>query len=230
MADIAQIFTAFGAGLLTFFSPCVLPLIPVYICFITGLSSQELMNSQDKTFSKKKLILTEAILFILGFSFVFITLGATAGFLSSFFIAHRMIIRIIGGIILIIFGLNMVGVFKIRVLDQEKRIHLKAKPVSWLGSFFVGMAFGLGWAPCVGPILGGILMMAAARETLFQGVILLGFYSLGIAIPLLLVSMGIQGAMSFFTKIKRHFKLIKTISGILIIAIGIAIMLPFLRF
>ncbi len=209
---------------MTFFSPCVLPLIPVYICFITGLSSDELARTQDNTLSKKKLILTEAILFILGFSFVFVALGATAGFLGSFFVAHRMTIRIIGGIILIVFALHMLGLFKIRFLDREKRIHLKNRPVSWLGSFFVGIAFGLGWTPCVGPILGGILVMAAARETLAQGVILLSCYSLGLAIPLLLISIGIQRAMHFFAKVKKHFKVIKIISAIILMVIGIGIM------
>ncbi|MBN3038175.1 MAG: sulfite exporter TauE/SafE family protein [Candidatus Omnitrophica bacterium] len=225
MSDNLQIFSAFGAGLLTFFSPCVLPLIPVYICFITGLSLQELTDTQEKVQAKKKIILTEAILFILGFSLVFVALGATAGYIGSFFMANKKILRLIGAAVLILFGLYLTGLFKLRLLEQEKRIHLKAKPVSWLGSFFVGMAFGLGWTPCVGPILGGILVMAATKETLLEGMFLLSAYSLGLAIPLLLVSIGVKRAMDIFTKVKMHFKIIKLTSGILLIAIGIGIML-----
>ena len=226
MTDILHVFAAFGAGVLSFFSPCVLPLILAYICFITGLSSEELTVSQDVTSAKKRLILTEAILFILGFSLVFVALGASATFLGSHFIARKKLIGMIGGIILILFGLHMCGLLKIKFLEYEKKIHLKTKPISWLGSTFVGMAFGLGWTPCVGPILGGVLMMAATRDTLTKGVILLSFYSLGLALPFLLVSIGIKRTLTLFTKIKRHFKLISVISGILLIIIGITILIP----
>jgi len=224
MNDIAQIFTAFGAGLLTFLSPCVLPLIPIYISFITGLSANELMNPENTKLGKKRLILTEALLFIFGFSFVFVALGASASFLGSFLTEYAKVFRMVGGTVLIVFGTYMLGILKVGFLDREKRMHLKAKPASWFGSVLAGIAFGLGWTPCVGPILGGILVMAATKENLFQGVILLSAYSLGIALPLLLVSIGIRRAMNIFVGLKKHFYLIKKVSGILLIAIGISMM------
>ena len=226
MAEVLQILTAFSAGTLSFFSPCVFPLIPAYICFITGLSSQEIMSSFESSTVKRKLILTEAILFIVGFSVIFVALGASASFLGSYFISYKKIIRIIGGIILVIFGLHMIGVFRIKFLEYEKKLHLKAKPINWLSSVFVGMAFGLGWTPCVGPILGGILVLAATRDTLFKGATLLSFYSLGLALPFLLISIGIKKALNIFSKIQKHFKLVSVISGILLIIIGITILIP----
>lgn len=220
MNENIHLLTAFGAGLLTFFSPCVLPLIPAYICFISGLSLDELTKDETAA-AGKKVLLSEAVLFILGFSFVFVALGATASLFGSFFTAHQKILRFIGGGILILFGLYLSGSVKLSFLDREKRIQLKAKPVSWLGSFVVGMAFGLGWTPCLGPILGGILVLAATRETMLAGVLLLSAYSLGLAVPLLLVSVGIKQALNLFGRAKRHFKLIKAASGILLVAIGI---------
>ncbi|MFH1046590.1 MAG: cytochrome c biogenesis CcdA family protein [Candidatus Omnitrophota bacterium] len=225
MQEQIQIVSAFGAGVLTFFSPCLLPLVPVYLSFITGLSAEELISRQPDTTGKRKLILTEAVLFILGFSFVFVALGASAGFLASFFTAYKKIIRIIGAIILILFGLNIAGFLNWRFLEQEKRLRLKSKPLSLLGSLFVGMAFGLGWTPCVGPILGGVLVMAATRQTMAQGAILLSAYSLGLGIPLFLVSIGINKALGLFTKIKQHFTLIKRLSALVLIILGISILI-----
>ncbi|UCB57740.1 MAG: redoxin domain-containing protein [Candidatus Omnitrophota bacterium] len=226
MTNILQIFISFGAGLLSFFSPCVLPLIPAYICFITGLSAQDLTGPSAEISTKKRLILTEALLFILGFSLVFVGLGASATFLGSYFVSHQKLIRIIGAGAIILFGLHLSGLLKIKFLNREKRFHLKQRPVSWLGSVLVGMAFGFGWTPCVGPILGGILMLAATADTVAQGIILLCFYSLGLALPFLMVSIGIKWVLNLFTKIRRHLKLVSVISGILLIIVGITILIP----
>ncbi len=226
MNDILQNFVAFSAGVLSFFSPCVLPLIPAYVCFITGLSSEELIAAPEGNLAKRKLILNEMILFILGFSLIFVALGASASFLGSYFIAHMRLVRIIGGIIVILFGLQMSGLLKIKFLAREKKFHLKHKPLSWLGSVFVGMAFGLAWTPCVSPILGGILVLAATKETLTRGVVLLSFYSLGLALFFLLIGIGIKWTLSLFTKVKRYFKVISLVSGILLIVVGITILLP----
>ncbi|MBU3933363.1 MAG: redoxin domain-containing protein [Candidatus Omnitrophica bacterium] len=226
MTDILQVFIAFGAGVLSFFSPCVLPLIPGYICFITGLHLEELTASSDRTFAKRRLILTEAVLFILGFSIIFVALGASATLLGSYFVAHKGLIRITGGIIIILFGLHVSGLLKIKFLEYEKKVHLRSKPVSWLGSLLVGMAFGFGWTPCVGPILGAILMLAATSDALAKGIMLLCFYSLGLALPFLLVAVGINRALNLFAKIKRYFKLISVVSGILLIIVGITILIP----
>lgn len=226
MTNILQTLTAFGAGILSFFAPCVFPLIPAFICFITGLSAQDLTLSQEMTSVKRRLILSESVLFILGFSLVFVTLGASASFLGSHFVTYKQIIRMIGGIVLILFGLHLVGLLKIKFLQYEKRIHLKTKPISWLGSLFVGMAFGFGWTPCVGPILGGILVLAATSETLVRGVTLLSFYSLGLALPFLLVSIGINQMLSLVTRIEKYLRVVTVISGILLIVIGITMLIP----
>jgi len=223
MTDIFQVLTAFGAGILSFFSPCVLPLIPVYICFITGLSAEELGTSKEKNFEKTKTILIESLLFILGFSFVFVVLGASAVFLGSFLFAKLKMIKIIGGLIVIFFGVHISGLFKINFLQYEKKLYFKSKPVTKFGSFLVGMVFGFGWTPCVGPILGGILMLAATKDSLVKGVLLLSFYSLGLGLPFFLLSIGVEYALNLFSKVKRYFKLISVVSGILLVIIGIGI-------
>jgi cytochrome c-type biogenesis protein len=220
MVGIPEILTAFGAGLLSFFSPCVLPLIPAYVCFITGLSVEEM----EKDPGRAKTVLPESLLFILGFSAVFVILGASATFLGSFLFAKQHIIKIIGGLIVVFFGLHISGLFNIKFLQYEKKLHFKSKPVTKFGSFLVGVVFGFGWTPCVGPILGGILMLAATKDSLAKGVLLLSFYSLGLALPFLLLSVGLEYMLNFFSKIKRYFRLISAASGILLIAIGIWIM------
>jgi cytochrome c-type biogenesis protein len=224
MADILQILTAFGAGLLSFFSPCVLPLIPAYICFITGASIEELSVPKGKNFGRVKSILPESLLFILGFSMVFVILGASATFLGSFLFAKQRIIKIIGGLIIIFFGLHISGLFNIKFLQYEKKLHFRSKPVTKFGSFLVGMVFAFGWTPCVGPILGGILMLAATKDSLFKGILLLSFYSLGLALPFFLLSVGLGYMLSLFSRVKRYFKFISVVSGILLIVIGIGIM------
>ena len=166
----------------------------------------------------------ESLLFILGFSTVFVILGASATFLGSFLFARQKIIKIIGGLIVILFGLHISGLFNIRFLQYEGKFHLESKPVTKFGSFLVGVVFGFGWTPCVGPILGGILILAATKESLLNGVLLLSFYSLGLALPFFLLSIGLKYTLGLFSKIKRHFKLISVVSGILLIIIGAGIM------
>ncbi|NQT00150.1 MAG: redoxin domain-containing protein [Candidatus Omnitrophica bacterium] len=226
MSNFMQSLSAFGAGILSFFAPCVLPLLPAYICFITGLSLEEFSPGKDISLAKRRLILGEAVLFVLGFSLVFIALGASASLFGAYFIEYKTIVRALGGIVLIVFGLQMLGVFKIKFLQYERRIHLKAKPISWLGSFMVGMAFGFGWTPCVGPMLAAILTLAATSDTLRKGVILLSLYSLGLALPFLLISMGVKKAFGLLIRLKPHFKLITAISGVLLVIIGITILVP----
>ena len=224
MSDILQILTAFGAGLLSFFSPCILPLIPAYICFITGISVEELSASKEKDFEKVKTILPESLLFILGFSIVFVILGASATFLGSFLFAKQKIIKIIGGLIVIFFGLHISGLFNIKFLQYEKKLHLRSKPITKFGSFLVGIVFGFGWTPCVGPILGGILMLAATKDSLVKGILLLSFYSLGLALPFFLLSVGLGYMLGLFSKVKRYFKPVSVMSGILLIVIGVGIL------
>jgi len=223
MADILQVLAAFGAGLLSFFSPCILPLIPAYVCFITGLSAESLNTVTSRDFKKIKAILPESLLFIFGFSTIFIILGASAGFLGSFLFANQKIIKIAGGLIVIVFGMHISGLFNIRALEYEKKLHLKNKPVTKFGSFLVGMVFGFGWTPCIGPILGSILMLAATKNSVLKGILLLSAYSLGLGVPFFLLSMGMQYTLGLFSRIKKYFKLISIVSGLLLVAIGIGI-------
>jgi len=204
------------------FSPCILPLIPAYLAFITGISIDELKDSQEKIRNLKR-ILYETLLFILGFSFVFVILGASATYLGSLISSYQKILRIVGGIIVIIFGLYLTGLLKIKPLQYEKRIHLKAKPTNLFGSFLIGSVFALGWSPCVGPILASILAYAATQETLSQGILLLGLYSLGLGVPFLLTALAINTFLNFFQRIRKYLRKISIASGLLLIAIGFLI-------
>jgi len=163
---------AFIAGLLSFFSPCILPLIPAYFTFITGFSLEKL--TQDENTEIRKKVVFSTLLFVLGFSFVFILMGASASYLGGLFFQYRKFIRITGGILIIALGVHLTGLIRIPGLDIEKRIHLDQKPLHFLGTFIIGMAFGAGWSPCIGPLLGSILIVAGSQETVWQGTVLLG--------------------------------------------------------
>lgn len=222
-----SLFIAFGAGVLTFFSPCILPLIPAYICFITGLSLKELRAGEGTAPATKnsRKILWQTVLFILGFSFIFVSLGASATWLGNFIFANRRIIKIIGGIVVILFGLHVAGIFNIKFLQHEKRLHLGSKPANIFGSFIIGAVFAIGWTPCVGPILGSILAYAVTKETINQGITLLSAYSLGLALPFILTAFAITTFLNLFSKLKRYFRAISAVSGLLLVIIGILIII-----
>lgn len=220
METDVNLLIAFGAGILTFISPCVLPLIPAYISYITGLSLDEL-----KTSGKSNLyhIALNTLFFIIGFTIVFTALGASATYLGNVVSSYRDILRYVGGIIIIVFGLHIAGISPIKFLYTEKSLTLKKKPKGFIGSFFVGLAFAIAWTPCVGPILSSILIYAGTQETVKKGVILLVSYSLGLGIPLLITSLAINIFLKFFNKIKKYFRVIEIIGGIILIIIGILI-------
>ncbi|MBU4561529.1 cytochrome c biogenesis protein CcdA [bacterium] len=222
MKSFLPLLVAFGAGMASFLSPCILPLILAYLAFITGISIDELKDSQEKIRNLKR-IFYETLLFILGFSFIFVILGASATYLGGLISSYQKILRIIGGIIVILFGLYLTGLLKIRPLQYEKRIHLKTKPTNLFGSFLIGAVFALGWSPCVGPILASILAYAATQETLSQGVLLLSIYSLGLGLPFLITALAINTFLNFFQKIRKYFKAISIASGLLLITIGLLI-------
>ena len=213
---------AFIAGLLSFFSPCVLPLIPAYFTFITGLSIDELTKSH--TIDIRKKVFLSTLLYVLGFSSIFIMMGASASFVGSYIHKYSSIIRIFGGIIIIMFGIHLSGLISVPWLDQEKRIHLKKKPLHFFGAFVIGMAFGLGWSPCIGPLLGSILFIASSKETIQEGVVLLSIYSAGIAIPFIIISIFINFLIAFFKKGVKAIKYINLITGILLIIIGLLLL------
>lgn len=211
---------AFLAGLLSFFSPCVLPLIPAYFTFITGYSLEELTEGNIEI--RKKVILS-TISFVLGFSVVFILMGGSASYLGGLIYKYKNLIRIIGGVLIIILGIHLTGVFRIRSLEFEKRIQIQKKPIHFLGTFIIGMAFGAGWSPCIGPLLGSILIVAGSQETVGQGMVLLGTYSAGLALPFVIISVFINFLLIFMKRASRVLKYVNVVAGILLILVGLVL-------
>jgi cytochrome c-type biogenesis protein len=210
-----ELLIAFSAGLISFLSPCVLPLIPGYISFISGQSLNELLE-------KKKIDLFPLILFSLGFSSVFIIFGATASFLGKVLLQNSQQLRIVAGIIIIIFSLQLLGIFNISFLNFEKKIYTKKLNNTWF-SFIVGMAFGFGWTPCIGPILGSILALASTEETISKAIILLTFYSLGLAIPFILSGYLMQRFLIFSKNFKKNIDKVSKIGGAILLITGVLI-------
>jgi len=215
---------AFFAGLLTFLSPCILPLIPAYISFITGVSIDDLVSGGGEKSKMTGRIFLEIALFISGFSLVFVLLGASASYFGRFVISHLNILRIVGGILVILFGLYIAGIFNISFFGYERKIHLKMKPTNILGSFIVGMVFALGWTACAGPILASILTYAGTQETVRKGILLLGSYSLGLGVPFLVSGLAVNLFLRGFRRIKRYSRLISIVTGGLLIGFGILIL------
>jgi len=217
LANIS-ILAAFLAGVISFVSPCVLPLVPAYISFISGISIQELTQGEDKKRALKGVIIN-SLLFVAGFSLIFIGLGASATLVGQFLLSKMDIFAKVAGVIIVIFGLHTAGLFKIRFLNYEKRFQARKK-IGPLGSFLVGLAFAFGWTPCVGPILAGILAVASTQETIKQGIFLLSSYSLGLGIPFILTGVGINRFFIIFGKLKKHFRWVEMISGALLVIVG----------
>ena len=211
-----ELFIAFGAGLISFLSPCVLPLIPGYISFISGASLNELL-------AKKKINLIPLILFTLGFSFVFIMFGAAASYLGQVLLQNSQTLRVIAGLVIIIFSLQLIGFINISFLNFEKKVYTKRNNNIWF-SFIVGMAFGFGWTPCIGPILGSILAMASTEETIIKAIILLSFYSLGLAIPFILSGYLMQRFLMFSKNFRKNINLVSKIGGVILLVTGILIL------
>lgn len=205
---------AFTAGLLSFLSPCVLPLVPSYVTFITGMSLEDVQQARRSA-------LVHALLFILGFTLIFLALGAGATLLGRVLLAYRDWISRVGGVLVIVFGLYLLGVFNIGAFARERRFHLADKPVGYLGTVLVGIAFGAGWTPCIGPILGTILTYAASEADMSRGLQLLGAYSFGLAVPFLLAALLVQHFLAFFGRIKRQLVWVSRAAGVLMIAVGL---------
>lgn len=205
---------AFTAGLLSFLSPCVLPLVPSYITFITGLGLEDVSRARRTT-------LVHALLFVLGFSFIFVALGAGATAFGQLMLAYRGWIARIGGALMVLMGLWMLGVLRLDSLQQERRVHLSDKPIGYLGTVVVGIAFGAGWTPCLGPTLGAILLLAANQTELTKGIGLLSAYSAGLAVPFLLAAFALERFLTFFQKFKKNLGTVNRIAGLLLIAVGV---------
>lgn len=220
--DVSLI-AAFAAGFLSFVSPCVLPLIPGYISFVSGVSVEEMRADAPPATSRLQVFVT-SLAFVLGFSLVFIALGASATAIGKFLFAKLPLLSKIAGVILIIFGLHTMGVFRLAFLETEKRVHSQRKPAGPLGAMLVGVAFAFGWTPCIGPILGGILAIAGSRNSVNEGITLLAVYSLGLGIPFLLTSLAINRFFGAAKKIRRYYHAIELTSGVLLVVIGLLIM------
>jgi cytochrome c-type biogenesis protein len=205
---------AFAAGLLSFLSPCVLPLVPSYIGFLTGMSLPELSG-------RRRVALGHALLFVLGFSLVFVLLGASATALGRALNYYQLWLQRIGGVLIIGFGFVCLGVIKVGVLNQERRVQLEQKPVGYLGSALVGMAFGAGWTPCIGPVLGAILGLAATTQDLSRGMVLLAAYSAGLAVPFLVAALALDAFLDWFQRFRRYLPWVMRVSGVLLVFVGV---------
>lgn len=218
---------AFTAGVLSFASPCVLPLIPSYLTYITGLSFSQL-EAAHPTAKIRLTVLLHSLCFILGFSVIFILLGAIAGVASSKFqmLLHEGLdwVEKIGGLLIFLFGVHMTGLFHFGVLLGEKRVHLHAKPSGYVGTFVVGVAFAAGWTPCIGPILASILMVAASSGQVGQGVGLLTVYSMGLGLPFLLSGLLFHHFLIAFNRFRKYIRLVEIGTGVMLMAVGIMLM------
>lgn len=222
MTQEVTLLASFVAGILSFISPCVLPLIPGYISFISGLTLEEMQGAQPTT-EVRSHVLVASVAFVLGFTVIFVAAGASASALGRFIYEQAPILEKIAGTLLIVLGLHMMGVFRIRLLESDKRIHTQQKPAGPVGAFLVGMAFAFAWTPCIGPILGGILALAASRESVGEGMQMLAAYSLGLGVPFLLTSLAINKFFSVAATIRRHYRAIELVSGGLLIVVGLLI-------
>ena len=213
---------AFSAGFLSFVSPCVLPLVPAYVSFVTGLSLEELTRGTER-YRVKWTTLKNALLFIAGFSVVFILFGASATVIGQLLLTYQKWIRWIGGGLIIFFGLYVMGLFNVRMFAMDKRFHLQGRPAGYLGAFVIGIAFAAGWTPCVGPILGSILLYASTTHSVMQGVQLLAAYSVGLGLPLLVTALGLNTFLTRMKTFSAWMPAVTKMSGLFLVGVGILI-------
>ena len=213
---------AFLAGLVSFLSPCVLPLVPGYVSLISGVGVEQLKTQESQLLRK---VMLNSIAFILGFSVVFITLGAVATEVSQILSRYRSILAQVAGVVIVLFGLHLTGVFKIKALYTDARLHsVKGGSTAW-GAFVIGFAFAFGWTPCVGPVLTVILTFAAGQDSITKGIMLLAIYSMGLAVPFLLTALGVERFLKFYSRFRAHMHAIEVASGALLIALGVLLVI-----
>lgn len=213
---------AFVAGILSFLSPCVLPLVPSFLTYLTGLTFADLQAEHPSHIVRKRLI-AHSLLFIGGFTLVFVLLGASATFIGSFLRENMAVMRKVGAILIMLFGLHVCGLLPINMLLGEKRVNIRHKPAGYFGSMLVGITFAAGWTPCIGPILASILMVAAAESTVYRGIILLLVYSLGLGIPFFLSALAIHRFLTLFNRFKKYIRIFEITTGVFLIIVGILI-------
>ncbi len=221
MAEISYFYVVL-AGLLSFLSPCVLPIVPGYLCFLAGTSLDKIASGEDA--SKEKNVFYFALSFVFGFSTVFILLGASATLLSGIVYEYLDILRVIGGIIIIIFGIHFMQIIQLPFLNRDTRYQIESYRPGIVGSYVIGLSFAFGWTPCIGPILGSVLSIAASSETVTYGIVLLMLYSAGLGIPFLLAAYAINGFMKFLSKIRNYIRVIEIFTGVLLVIFGILIL------
>jgi cytochrome c-type biogenesis protein len=213
---------AFIAGLLSFLSPCVFPLIPSYVMYITGMSYADMLAEHPSHIIRQKTIL-HSLSFICGFTVVFVLLGASATYIGSFLHEHAVIIRKVGGILLVLLGIHVTGLLHLKFLLGEKRVSIKHKPAGYIGSFLVGIAFAAGWTPCIGPILAAILAVAATEESVYQGILLLLVYSLGLGLPFFISALAMHRFLAVFNRFRKYIRVFEVFTGILLVVVGVLI-------
>ena len=221
MAEISYFYVVL-AGLLSFLSPCVLPIVPGYLCFLAGTSLDKIASGEDA--SKERNVFYFALSFVFGFSTVFILLGASATLLSGLIYEYLDILRVVGGIIIIIFGIHFMQIIQLPFLNRDTRYQIESYRPGIVGSYVIGLSFAFGWTPCIGPILGSVLSIAASSETVTYGIVLLMLYSAGLGIPFLLAAYAIKGFMKFLSKIRNYIRVIEIFTGVLLVIFGILIL------
>lgn len=208
---------AFAAGTLSFLSPCVLPLVPSYVSYVTGVGLEELEEGGARV---RLVAFLHSLAFVVGFSLIFLALGASATMFGRLLRENQLWISRIGGVVVLLFGFHLLGLTPLRFLNRERRVHLGSKPVGYAGSLLVGVTFGAGWTPCIGPILGGILTIAGTQQTVGEGLRLLGFYSAGLALPFLLSAVALSWFLSTFDRYRKYIPWIERASGALLVLVG----------
>ena len=220
MTSSVSLAAAFVAGLVSFISPCVLPIVPGYLSFISGVNVAQFREGGAPRDLVRRVVLT-SLAFVLGFSTVFIALGAAATYIGSLLQEYKRVLGMVGGVVIIILGLHTAGVFKIQWLLAEKRANVQTRPLGLFGAYVVGLAFAFGWTPCIGPILGAILLYASQQETVGQGVVLLTAYSAGLGIPFLLSALAVNGFFKAFARLRGSMRTVEIVSGALLVGVGL---------
>jgi len=217
--ESVSLFTAFTAGLFSFISPCVLPLIPAYISFISGVSVDTLQSDRESQGQLFKVFIS-TLIFVIGFSTVFILLGAGASFIGKLLFTHRLWFNRTAGVLIAVLGLHMTGIYRIGFLEYEKKIHVRENPLGVTGIFLIGAAFAFGWTPCIGPILAAILALAAQQGTVGSGMFLLGVYSAGLGLPFILTGLALNKFLGLYKNLRHHLRTVEIIAGAFLLVIG----------
>ena len=212
---------ALGAGVISFLSPCVLPLVPPYLCFITGASLEQLIEDKEAMAAQRRHTLLAALMFVLGFATVFILLGVSASYVGQMLRSYLPLLAKVAGVFIILMGLNFLGVFKLGFLNREKRYHAETRPAGLVGAYAVGLAFAFGWTPCIGPVLAMILTLAATEQDMARGAWLLAVYSAGFGIPFLLAAAGVGTFLGFLKRFRRHMVTVERVMGVLLVLTGV---------